>query len=185
MIAIMLAPHVAQLIALSDRSITLRNGDRLFGAGQVVRFLFVVREGGVQMLRRHAGGAALILQRASRNEIVAEASVFSSRYHCEAIGEGPTSLARIPKEAVLQLQTEDPRWLQHFAAHLASEVQRARARAELLALKKVGERVDAWLALHEGDMPSRGRRVDWANELGVTPEALYRELAKRRVMGPL
>lgn len=180
MIAIMLAPHVARLISLSDRNITLRHGERLFGAGQAVRFLFVVREGTVQMLRRHSGGAALILQRASKDGLVAEASVFSSRYHCEALAEGPTLLARVPKEAVLELQAQDPRWLQDFAAHLASEVQRARGRAELLALKKVGERVDAWLALHGGAMPARGRRVDWASELGVTPEALYRELAKRR-----
>jgi len=39
-------------------------------------------------------------------------------------------------------------------------------------------RLDAWLAWH-GDLPSKG---DWArlvDEIGVSPEALYREMAKR------
>jgi CRP-like cAMP-binding protein len=121
----------------------------------------------------------VILQRATKAGLVAEASVFSARYHCDAFAVGRTTLARIPKEAVNALQTTNPRWMQEFAAHLASEVQRARGRAELLALKKVGQRVDAWLTLNEGGIPPRGRRADWAYELGVTPEALYRELATR------
>lgn len=70
--------------------------------------------------------------------------------------------------------------MKSFAAHLAGEVQRTRGRAELLSLKKVGERVDAWLSLNGGVPPDRGRWIDWAGELAVTPEALYRELAKRR-----
>jgi len=35
---------------------------------------------------------------------------------------------------------------------LASEVQRARARAELVSLRTVWERLDGWLALH-GELP--------------------------------
>jgi hypothetical protein len=74
----------------------------------------------------------------------------------------------------------ESRWLQDLAAHLAGEVQRTRGRAELLSLRKVGERVDAWLALNGGVTPDRGQWVDWASELAVSPEALYRELATRR-----
>ena len=77
----------------------------------------------------------------------------------------------------LRLFTPPPRWLLDLATHLASEVQRARARAELLALRTVRERLEGWLAFH-GELPARGRWIAVANEIGVTPEALYRELAR-------
>lgn len=180
MILIMLSDHVRQLLAQADRAISLRDGQRVFGAGEAVRFLFVVQEGSVQMLRRQLGGAALIIQRAGPDELVAEASLFAQRYHCEATAKGPTVLARIPKASVVEQLLTQPRWLQGFAAHLAAEVQRTRGRAELLSLKTVGDRVDAWLSLNSGQAPDRGRWVDWACELAVSPEALYRELARRR-----
>lgn len=180
MIEIMLSKHMPQLLARSDRDIPLRDGERVFGVGEAVRFLFVVREGSVQMIRRQPGGAALVLQRARPDELVAEASLFAQHYHCEASARGSTLVARIPKAAVIEHLLTEPGWLRSFAAHLAAEVQRTRGRAELLSLKKVGERVDAWLSLNGGVPPDRGHWIDWASELAVTPEALYRELARRR-----
>ena len=59
-------------------------------------------------------------------------------------------------------------------------IQAARQRAEILALPRLADRLDAWLALGDGVLPPRGRRRELAAELGVTPEALYRELARRR-----
>jgi CRP-like cAMP-binding protein len=180
MIAIMFPGHVARLVSLADRDISLADGKRVFSSGESVRFLFVVREGGVRMLRRHPDGAAVVVQRVQHGGLVAEASLFAQRYHCEALADGQTLLARIPKAAVLDLQRRDPLWLQAFAGHLATEVQRARARAELLSLKRVSDRLDAWFSLNPGEFPERGRWCEWAAELGVTPEALYRELSKRR-----
>jgi hypothetical protein len=41
------------------------------------------------------------------------------------------------------------------------------------------DRLEAWLC--EGNaLPSKGRRQDVATEIGVTREALYRELSRRR-----
>lgn len=180
MIPIMWAEHLSRLLARADRDIPLRDGQRVFGPGEPVRFLFIVREGSVRMLRRQPGGAALVLQRAGPGQLVAEASLFASRYHCEATAAGATLLARIPKTRVVENLLADPAWLGSFAAHLAAEVQRTRGRAELLSLRKVGDRVDAWLSLNGGVTPDRGRWVDWAGELAVSPEALYRELARRR-----
>jgi hypothetical protein len=62
-------------------------------------------------------------------------------------------------------------------------VQRARAQVEIVSLKKVSERLDAWLAL-SGDLPPKGQWHRLASEIGVTPEALYREIARRRNTEP-
>lgn len=71
------------------------------------------------------------------------------------------------------------RLAEEWGYYLAREVQVARLRAEILSLKKVADRLDAWLGLHGGKLPDRGRWRVLATETGVTPEALYRELAKR------
>lgn len=180
MIAVMSDGYLSQLLARADRNLSLRDGERVFGAGERVRFLYVVREGGVLMLRRQPSGAALVLHRVQPGELAAEASLFTPNYHCEATATGPTVLARIPKAEVVEHLFHDPGWLKAFAANLASQVQRTRARAELLSHKRVADRVDAWLTLNGGVPPDRGRWASWADELAVSPEALYRELARRR-----
>lgn len=48
-----------------------------------------------------------------------------------------------------------------------------------MRLKKVCDRVDAWLALNGGVLPPKGQWKRLAAEIGVSVEALYRELAAR------
>lgn len=176
MIAIMSSIN-ERLLALADAQVELQAGQTLFRTGDVVRKLYIVLAGEVHLVRRRPNGTAVMLQRAQAKQLLAEASLFAPRYHCDAVAEHGALLAPIDKESVLQAQRDDPRWLLDLATHLASEVQRARARAELLALRTVRERLEGWLAFH-GELPARGRWIAVANEIGVTPEALYRELAR-------
>lgn len=180
MIAIMSARHIESLLLHAERDLAFRDGDPVFRAGDAVRSLFVVRSGAARLVRRQRSGDELVLQRAAPGQLLAEASLFAPQYHCDAVADGETVLARIPKARALALHRDDPEWLQQFAAHLAGEVQRARARAELLSFKRVGERLDTWLTLTARPLPPRGEWVALAAELGVSPEALYRELARRR-----
>jgi CRP-like cAMP-binding protein len=64
--------------------------------------------------------------------------------------------------------------------HLGREVRNARQRVEIASLRKVSDRLDAWLAWNEDRLPAKGSRGQLAREMGVSPEALYRELANRR-----
>ena len=64
-----------------------------------------------------------------------------------------------------------------WARHLATEVQRARLQAEILALKTVKGRLSAWMTWN-GELPEKGQWRRVADEIGVSAEALYRELAK-------
>lgn len=73
----------------------------------------------------------------------------------------------------------DPGLAELWAKNLAGAVQGARLRAEIRSLPKVAERLDAWLG--EGNsLPEKGRWQELAAEIGVTREALYRELSRRR-----
>ena len=75
--------------------------------------------------------------------------------------------------------TADPALAERWAAHLALAVQTARLCAEIRTLRTVAERLDAWLG--EGrSLPAKGAWQDLAAELGVSREALYRELSRRR-----
>ncbi len=180
MIAIMFDALGETLSAWADKELSLEDGQRLFRAGAPVRNVYLVRAGRVTLLRHQRDGAALALQRAGAGDLLAEASVFAARYHCDAVADGAAMVLRIPRERVDKLSARDPGWLAALAQRLAHEIQRARARAELLSLKRVDSRLDAWLDLHGGRLPARGEWVGLSLEIGVSPEALYRELARRR-----
>jgi len=180
MIAIMSAILIERLLALVQRRRELRAGTVLFHAGDPVRSLFLVVAGDMRLVRALPHGLQLTLQRAGPGTILAEASLFTRRYHCEAIAVARSLLAIVPLARIDAALGEDAALARAWSRHLAHEVQNARTHAEILSLKRVSERVDAWLALNGDAVPSKGHRRRMASEIAVTPEALYRELAKRR-----
>lgn len=179
MIVIMSNVLVDQLLAMPGMETRLRAGATVFRRDDPVRQIFVVREGGAHLRRHGPNGGAIALQRAGPGAILAEASLFSARYHCDAMALGTTRLHAIRKSLVAQQWREDPDFAELFAGHLAREVQQARLRAEILALRRVSERLDAWLAWNNGELPAKGAWHIVAMEIGVSPEALYREFARR------
>ena len=132
---------------------------------------------GRSLVRYQDDGAALILQRAEAGSILAEASVYSDRYHCDARAESAAvtwAVARKDLRHHLESRPDSSAW----SRHLAHEVQRARLHAEILSLKTVEARLSAWMTLN-GALPAKGQRRRVADEIGVSSEALYREIAKR------
>jgi CRP-like cAMP-binding protein len=124
-------------------------------------------------------GAELILQRAAPGAIVAETSLFADRYCCNAVATETSLIRAVRIPAVQAALRDDSRLLWEWVHHMAREVQQSRARAEILSLKKVAHRVEGWRALNDGLLPPRGRWRQLADEIGVSPEALYREFARR------
>lgn len=180
MITVMSEGPVELFRRLSATCRSLEGGTFLFHAQDPVAELFVVEEGEVHLLRRRPDGTSLILQRAGAGALVAEASLVSTHYHCDAITTRPTRVSAVAKPALLAAMTDDRDLALAWLTHLAREVRAARLRAEILALRTVAERLDAWLAEPDGMLPEKGSWHMLAGELGVSPEALYRELAKRR-----
>ena len=173
----------SHLSPLPHRSLDLDKGALLFERGDPVTSLYRLDAGEVHLLRRQIDGAEFILQRATAGAMIAEASLLSETYHCAAVATEPARLTCWPRDRVRAQLSQDPELANAYAAHLASEVRLARLRAEIASLRRVGDRLDAWLIWHDGRMPGKGEWLKVAREINVTPEALYRELAKRRKTG--
>ncbi len=178
---IVIMPGIDELFAVPDAvPHDFAKGGCLFHQNDPVRMVYRLCSGAVQLRRQQAAGGFVVLQRALAGDILAEASLFAEHYHCDAVAVAAGRLWAVPARALRARLAATPADAWAVAGHLAREVQRARFRAELLGLRTVGERLDAWLAWQQGRLPERGSWALLAGELGVTPEALYRALAKRR-----
>lgn len=180
MIQIMFDALLDTLSRLSRREQKLAAGDILFRAGDQVVSLFLVTAGALRLTRTLPHGFQLTLQRAVPGSILAEASLFADKYHCDASADEVSVLRVVPLRRIRATFRDDPGLASALARHLAFEVHRARTHAETLSLKTVAERIDAWITLNDGSLPPKGRWRQVASEIGVTPEAFYRELARRR-----
>ncbi len=180
MIAVMSYELAEQLMMRTQRHRVLEKGSFLFQEGDKVRSVFVVGEGRVELTRCQSDGASIILQRATGRDILAEASLYSTHYHCDGLVARRSTVFEISKRDFLALLRDDSTFSNLWAAHLAREVQAARYLCEILARKTVSERLDGWLAWHGTGLPEKGQWKAIAGQIGVSPEALYRELARRR-----
>lgn len=171
---------IEELLAIADREVVIDRAGSLFRRGEAVRHLYMVIEGEICLLRTTAEGDDLVLQRAGPGSPVAEASLTATRYHCDAVARARTTVRGVPVAAVRRLITSSPGFALAWIARLSEELQATRTRAGILRLKGVGARLDAWLLATGSELPGSGQGVALAMEIGVTPEALYREIARRR-----
>ena len=154
-------------------------GATVFRSGTRITHVFFVRDGCAVLQRSLANGETAILQRAQAGSVVAEASVYADCYHCDCTATVSTVLATLPRREFRRALRADTEASETWATHLARTVQSMRMRSEIRSLRTVSDRLDAWLAEY-GPLPEKGKWQGIANELSVSREALYRELANRR-----
>ena len=165
--------------SLPQQQRTYEEGQHLFHRNDPVRSMFFIEEGTAQLIRHHRDGSAAVLQRAGPGSMLAEASLFASAYHCDAVAIEPVTATLIARRSLRRLFVTSPDFAQAWAAHLSAEVRHARTRAEILSLRTIAQRLDAWIA-ETGSLPDKGSWKSLALEIAVSPEALYREIARRR-----
>ena len=156
----------------------LAASETLFRRDETVLSVYLVRTGRIALERPLADGAPLTLHTAGAGDLLAEASLFADTYHCDAVACVTARVAAAPKTRFLAMLRASPTVTIELLSRAAREVQAQRARVEILRMRKVRDRLDAWLDLH-GE-PPKGGWVDVAGAIGVTQPALYRELARRR-----
>ncbi len=169
------------LKALFDRAepMEAEAGAYLFHAADPVRFVHLIEKGRIHLERTQISGQVMCFQRARPGDILAEASIYAAAYHCDAKVVEPARLKKLSVERLMETLEADPETSMAWAAHLARMVQTTRLLAEIRGMKTVQQRLDAWID-HNGALPAKGHWQTVAQELAVTPEALYREIARRR-----
>ncbi len=153
-------------------------GERLYAIGDRPQFMLFVTAGELRLTRRAQNGAEVILQR-SASGFVAEASLETSRYHCDIVAAQSTRLLRFPIGCFREALREDAAFQAAWMSRLAQEVRKLRAQCERLSLHGAAERIEHYIEAEGqgGRLELRQSRKSWAAELGLTHEALYRALA--------
>jgi len=160
---------------------TLKAGEALFHRGDKVARLFEVIDGQVRLSRIDRSGHEILLYVAGPGETIAEASLFSPVYHCDAVAASAATVRGYPKSAVLAAFDKNPKAAQAFTATLARQVMNLRTRIEQRNIRSARERLRHWLRVNAAadgrTIAIAGTLKDIAAELGLTHEALYRNLA--------
>ena len=156
-------------------------GQVLFRTGQRTAGLYEVITGNVRLVRVDRAGREAVLHVAVAGETLAEASLFASAYHCDAIAMTAAVVRLYPKALVLGEFERNPKAAQAFMAMLARQVMNVRARLEQRNIHSARDRIWHYLALNTGadgrTVKVTGTLKNLAVELGLTHEALYRTLA--------
>lgn len=164
----------------------LAAGEALFRAGDPATGLVLVLSGQMELRRLAAEGRVTILQRAGAGEFFAEPSVFEAAHHCDGVATRAARLRVVPP-AALRDAPAALAWA--LAAHLARRLVEERARTErALAPHAAGRILGALHALPPGPDGLRRLPCTWkslAAELGLSPEATYRALARLERTGRL
>src|SRR3974390_3082215 len=82
------------------RERALKAGRTLFRAGQRPVGLYEVISGRVRLVRVDRTGRETMLYSASAGDTIAEASLFSKSYHCDAVATTPACVCLYPKDAI-------------------------------------------------------------------------------------
>lgn len=167
----------SNLFADAPRS-TVVTGDVLFRRDDPVTSMLLVEDGTVALERPLADGGHLTLNVATGGALLAEASLFAPHYHCDAVVRVDGAVRSMSRDAFLDLLMTDPASMIDLLRRVTTETQALRSRVELLRLNRLSDRLDGWLDLY--GLPEKGGWRTVADAIGVTPAALYRELARRR-----
>lgn len=159
----------------------LKAGEPLFRLGDRTAGLCEVIAGRVRLARLDRSGHEIVLHVAGPGETLAEASLFSPHYHCDAIASTDAIVRVYPRREVLAAFEQNPKAARAFTETLAQQVMNLRTRIEQRNIRSARERVRHFLALNAGadgrTVALRGTLKDLAAEIGLTHEALYRTLA--------
>lgn len=175
----------ANLVALTA-NVDLHKGKRLFLQRQRPRHMYFVVTGEIVLERMGEQGDPAVLQRV-RQGFVAEASLQSGSYHCDAVVIAPGQAVALPIEPLRAALATDSTFALRWIAMLNAEVRRLRTQCERMSLKGVGERLLHMIETEgvEGQLGIASGLKSLATELAVTHEALYRTLAAMEKDGVL
>jgi CRP-like cAMP-binding protein len=174
---------------LPHRSRKLADEEILFSAQQKPTRMFLVSEGCVRLVRPLRAGASAVMQRARVGDWLAESSLFSERYHCDAVAQGAASVISVSKRDLLDAFRQDSGRSLMFCELLAHHLRRLRGMHEIVRIRSAQDRLLQWLLLQASGNPATFHLDQtWtqvADEIALTREAVYRAVAELKRSGVL
>ena len=138
-------PAVIRAVAFERK---FKAGEALFRLGDKTAGFYEVMSGRVRLVRVDRFGRETILHVAGPAETLAEASLFSPQYHCDAIASTEATVRVYPKREVLAVFEETRRLLGLSLQRLPSQVMDLRTRIEQRNIRSARERVRHFLTLN-------------------------------------
>lgn len=104
--------------ALRERSTTGRfeAGETVFRAGSAAHAVYFLQSGGVLMIRCGRAGEEAVAHDPRAGEFIADASLDSSRYHCDVVASRASELLRCSSKALKQLLNVDSAFARQCSA---------------------------------------------------------------------
>lgn len=178
--------HIPAALRESADLLACEAAETIFRIGDPVRCAMLVLSGEVRLIRRDPHGREVVLQR-STGGFIAEASLDSRVYHCDALAAQASMLLVFPAKAFLAALDQDVAFRRAWQSLLAREVRKLRSQCERLSLNSAAERILHYIEAEgsNGVLNLTQSKKAWAAELGLTHEALYRTLRRLQDGGEL
>ncbi len=166
------------LLAAAHR-MALSAGQSLFQRGAPVEHLHWILRGEVLAVRQTPSGQDAVMMRGRAGEFFAEAALFTPHYTCNALAPKPAVLLCLPIPTLRRALVGDPQFSELFLRAVVMALRRQCSRVERLRLRSAADRIEHFLsceATGDGWSQLDVPLSEWAVDLGLEPETLYRTL---------
>lgn len=166
----------------------LQAGQSLFLRGDAPQALYWLDSGCLRPRRCALDGSETAMQTVLPGQTFAEASLFSEAYHCDCLAVDESRLRSLPRSQVLSRLQNDASFALALTQQLATQLRQARLQTELSHIRSAPERVLAALRLQSdeaGHTQLTSSWKDFAAQIGLSHEAVYRALARLQAEGKL
>jgi CRP-like cAMP-binding protein len=176
------------LAELQPTDLKLSKGDYLFKQGSVVSNIYYIKSGRVKMIRNTIDGFSVLLHTGKSGETIAEASLFSSHYHCFAIADLNTEISLVRKQDLLQFLQHKPEEMMKLLAIFSQKIRELRSLNEIKNIRSAKERILSYIIINMNankEMMLDISLKDTAQKIGLAHETFYRELKKLQEEGQI
>jgi len=173
-------------VGLATQKLLLQKGQQLFSQGGDVENIYLITAGRIKLIRTTIDGTPVVLHIGQAGETVAEASLFSKKYHCSAVADVDSKVTFIKKQALLDFLEDNPKEMYRLLALLACQVRDLRAINEIKNIRSAQERILAFIRCNVDENKEMNLEIslkDTAHRIGLAHETFYRELKQLEALG--
>lgn len=181
-----LPEFIPETLRNQARAVTVKKRQSLYRTNDPVTSIYFVRRGELEAMRHTPEGETLVMVRAGAGEFFGEPALAVDSYNCDGHARIDSELLVLPKSAMLSALHGDSCFASAFLMAQIKNARRQCSRYERVRLRRAEDRIVHYLICEttpEGRGALSGPLSDWAAELGLQPESLYRALARLRSEG--